>query len=181
MAHHGCDIRSYYEAQDLMDYFIMLNGSTYKNFVRHFWVRAQVYDRKAAQDEMDEKVLIDHTLAGKSRKEMGLEPFIVTEIRSSIMVIHVFISQKLIAFVIRRPSGGSLTDGVDNSKNFLWNEVVNMSMFNSRKKGAYCDLTMEKKLLLKIQNEKSPTKRWWWRSTFFGAHSISLLLHQKGK
>jgi hypothetical protein len=28
-----------------------------------------------------------------------------------------------------------------------------MSMFNSRKKGAYCDLKMENKLLLKIQNE----------------------------
>jgi hypothetical protein len=75
-----------------MDYFIMLNGPTYTNLVRHFWVRAQVYDRKAAQPEMDEKVLIDPTLAGKSRKEMGLEPFTVTEIRSSIMGIPVFIS-----------------------------------------------------------------------------------------
>ena len=28
LAHHGCDIRSYYEAQDLMDYFKMLNGPT---------------------------------------------------------------------------------------------------------------------------------------------------------
>jgi len=30
---------------------------------------------------MDEKVLIDPSLAGKSREEMGLEPFMVTEIR----------------------------------------------------------------------------------------------------
>jgi hypothetical protein len=92
LAYHGCDMRSYYEAQSLMDYFIMLNGPTYTNLVRHFWVRAQVYDRKAAQPKMDEKVLIDPTLAGKSRKEMGLEPFTVTEIRSSIMGIPVFIS-----------------------------------------------------------------------------------------
>jgi len=70
----------------------MLNGPTYKSLVRHFWVRAQVYDRKAAQLEMDEKVLIDPTLKGKSREEMGLEPFTCTKIRSSIMGIPVFIS-----------------------------------------------------------------------------------------
>jgi hypothetical protein len=153
LAYHGCDIRSYYEAQGLVDYFNMSNGLTYKSLLRHFWVKAQVYDRKATQAEMDEKVLIDPTLAGKSRREMGLEPFTVTEIRSSIMGIPVFISQEAIAFVIRRPSGGSFTDGIDNSKNSPWNEVVNRSMFNSEKKEAYCDLSMEKKLLLKIQNE----------------------------
>jgi hypothetical protein len=153
LAYHRCELRRYYEAQGLMDYFNMLNGPTYKNLVRHFWVRAQVYDRKAAQAEMDEKVLIDPTLAGKSRKEIGLEPFIVTEIRSSIMGIPVFVSQEVIAYVIRRPSGRSFKDGLDNNKNSPWNEVVNRSMFNSKKKCAYCDLTMEKKLLLKIQNE----------------------------
>jgi len=44
-----------------------------------------VYDRKAVKLEMDEKVLIDPSLDGKSREEMGLEPFTVTKIRSSIM------------------------------------------------------------------------------------------------
>jgi len=112
-----------------------------------------VYDRKAAQLEMDEKVLIDPTLAGKSREEMGLEPFTCTEIRSSIMGISVFIYQEVIAYVIRRDSEGSFKDGLDNNKKIPWNEVVNQSMFNSKKKGAYSDLMMEKKMLLKIQNE----------------------------
>jgi len=84
---------------------------------------------------------------------MGLEPFTVTEIRSSIMGIPVFISQEVIPYVIRRPLGGSYKDGLDNNKKSPWNEVVNRSMFNSKKKGAYSDLTKEKKLLLKIQNE----------------------------
>jgi len=70
----------------------MLNGPTYMNLIRHIWVRAHVYDRKAAQLEMDEKVLIDPTLAGKTREEMGMEPFTCIEIRSSIMGISVFIS-----------------------------------------------------------------------------------------
>jgi len=153
LSYHGCNIREYDEAQDLIRYFDMLNGPTYMNLIRHLWVRAYVYDRKAAKLEMDEKVVIDPTLAGKTREEMGLEPFTCTEIRSSIMGIPSFISQEVIAYVIRRSSEGSFKDGLENNKKSPWNEVINQSMFNSRKKGAYSDLTMEKKLLLKIQNE----------------------------
>jgi hypothetical protein len=51
LAYHGCDIRSYYESQGLMAYFDMLNGPAYKTLVRHFWVRASVYDRAASKLE----------------------------------------------------------------------------------------------------------------------------------
>ena len=115
----------------------MLNSPTYINLIRHFWVRAHVYDCKAAQLKMDEKVLIDPNLDGNSKEEMGLEPFTCTKIRSSIMGIPVFISHEVIVYVIRRDFEGSVKDGLDNSK----------------KKGAYSDLKMEKKILLKIQNE----------------------------
>jgi len=152
-AHHGCDIKKYYEAQDLINNFDMLNGPTYMNLVRHFWVRAQVYDHKAAQLEMDEKVLIDPSLAGKTREEMSLEPFTVTEIRSSIMGISVFISEKVISWVIRRASEGRFISDLENNKTSPWNDTVNKTMFNSTKKRKYCDLSMEHKLLLKIQNE----------------------------
>jgi len=36
LAHHGCDLRDIYQAQDLMDYFGVLNGPTYLTLVRHF-------------------------------------------------------------------------------------------------------------------------------------------------
>jgi len=74
LTHHGCDLRGIYHAQDLIDYFGMVNGPTYMTLVRHFWVRAQLYDLKASQLEMEEKVLIDPSLKGKTRAEMGLEP-----------------------------------------------------------------------------------------------------------
>ena len=153
LSYHGYNIKEFYEAQDLISYFDMLNGPTYENLVRHFWVKAHVYDNKVAQLEMDEKVLIDPSLAGKSREEMGLELFIETEMRSNIMGILVFIFQAVIACVIRRASKGNFKDGLENNKKSLWNEVVHQSMFNSKKKSAYHNLTMEKKLLLKIQNE----------------------------
>jgi hypothetical protein len=51
LAFHGCDIRSYYEKQDLMHYFDMLNGPTYTTIVRHFWVRASVYVKATSEAE----------------------------------------------------------------------------------------------------------------------------------
>jgi len=153
LAHHGCELRDIYHTQDLDNYFGILNGPTYLSLVRHFWVRAQVYDRKAAQMEMEEKVLIDPSLQGKTREEMGLEPFRCTEIRSSIMGIPVFISEASISWVIRRASEGKFVSGLDNSKTSPWNDIVNKTMFNNTKKGKYSELSMKIKMLLKIQNE----------------------------
>jgi len=150
---HGCDIMEYYESQDLGHYFSMLNGPTYENLVKHFWVRASVYDKHAAKMEEPEKVLIDPSLDGKTREEMGLEPFVDTEIRSSIMGVPVFINQEIIAYVIGRASEGNFKDGLDNNKKSPWNDVVNETMLNSKKKGSYNNLSMEKKMMLKIQNE----------------------------
>ena len=152
LAHHGCDLRSIYQAQDLMEYFSMLNGPTYLSLVRHFWVRAEIYDLKASQLEMDEKILIDPSLKGKTRKEMGLEPFRHEEIRSSIMGIPVVISVDTIAGVIRRASEGRFVYGL-NSKKSSWTPIVNRTIFNSSTKGRYKDLNMRTKMLLKIQNE----------------------------
>jgi len=70
LAHHGCDLRSIYQAQDLIEYLNMINGPTYLTLVRHFWVRAEIYDLKASQLEMEEKILINPSLQGKSREEM---------------------------------------------------------------------------------------------------------------
>jgi len=153
LAYHGCNIKEFYESQDLLHYFDILNGPTYVNLIRHFWVRASIYDKHAAQLEIDEKVLIDPSLAGKTREEMGLEPFVDTKIRSSIISVPVFISQNIIAYVIGRASEGNFNDGLDNNKKSPWNEIVNQTMFNSKKGGVYSDLSMEKKMLLKIQNE----------------------------
>jgi len=92
LIHHGCDIVEFDEVQDLGGYFSMLNGPTYESLVKHFWVRASVYDKHAAKLEEDQKVLIDPSLEGKTREEMGLEPFVATKIRSSIMGVPVFIN-----------------------------------------------------------------------------------------
>ena len=150
LAHHGCVLRGIYQAQNLMDYFDMLNGPTYLTLVRHFWVRAQIYDLKASQLEMDEKVLIDPSLEGKTREEMGLEPFRREEIRSSIMGIPVVISVDTIDGVISRALEGRFVYGLGNKKS-PWIGIVNRTIFNSSTKGKYKELSMRTKMLLKIQ------------------------------
>jgi len=152
LAHHGCDLRDIYQAQGLMDYFGMLSGPTYLTLVRHFWVRAQLYDQKAAKLEMDEKVLIDPSLERKTRKGMGLEPFRCEEIRSSVLGIPVAISVDTIAAVIRRASEGRYVYGLKN-KNSSWIPIVNQTLYNSSTKGKYKDMNMKTKMLLKIQSE----------------------------
>ncbi|RHN51409.1 hypothetical protein MtrunA17_Chr6g0468231 [Medicago truncatula] len=133
LAHHRCDTLNYYEVQGL--------------------VTASIYDREAAKLEEAEKVLLHPELEGKSRSEMGFKPFEGTEIRSSIMGIPVHISEDIIAFVLRRPAKGTYRYGIKNVKTSPWNETVNQSIFNNKEKGVYVNLGMEKKMMLKIQND----------------------------
>ena len=55
--------------------------------------------------------------------------------------------------MIRRASEGNFKDGLDKYKKSPWNEVVNETMLSSKKNGSYSSLSMEKKMMLKIQNE----------------------------
>ncbi|AES75651.1 hypothetical protein MTR_6g052660 [Medicago truncatula] len=153
LAANNCDIGKFYDVKGLGSYFNFLNGPTYQTLVRHFWVRASIYDKEAAKIEEDEKVLLYPKLKGKSRKEMGLEPFSGTEIRSSVMGIPVHITEDVIAFVLRRPATGEYKAGITKVKDSPWNELVNQTIYNKATKGTYSDMTPENRMMLKIQNE----------------------------
>jgi len=98
-------------AQQLFAYFSMLNGPTYVKLVKDFWVRAEVYDVDATKVEELQVVARDPSLRGKTRKEIGLEPFRQTEISSAVMDIPITITEEVIAKACRvAPTG-----------RFLWN------------------------------------------------------------
>jgi len=108
---NGMNLDALMAAQHFFPYFNMLNGPTYVKLVKDFWVRAEVYDVDAAKVEELQVVARDASLRGKTRKEMGLEPFRQTEIRSAVMGIPITITEKVIAKACRvAPSG-----------RFLWN------------------------------------------------------------
>jgi len=119
------DLEALMEAQKMFDYFLMLNGPTYVKLVKDFWVRAEVYDQEAAKLEETQAVSRDPSLKGKSRKEMGLEPFKKLEIRSAVMGIPITITEEVIARACRMAPEGRFQWNVSR-KNPLLESYTNL-------------------------------------------------------
>ena len=62
LTRNNCDLTSFLRYQDLSGYFHMLDGPTYENLVKQFWVRTEIYDKYAAKAEEDHLVLLDPNL-----------------------------------------------------------------------------------------------------------------------
>jgi len=120
---NGMDMDALIAVQEMFPYFEMLNGPTYVTLVKDFWVRAEVYDVDAAKDEELQAVIKDPSLRGKTRKEMGLESFRQTEIRSAVMGIPITITEEVIAKACRVTATGR----------FIWNANINHPLLDSYK------------------------------------------------
>jgi len=103
---NGMDLDSLIAVQEMFPYYEMLNGPTFVTLVKDFWVRAEVYDVDAVKDEELRAMIKDPSLRGKTRKEMGLESFRQTEIRSSVMGIPITITEEVIAKACRVAAEG---------------------------------------------------------------------------
>ena len=134
LTQHDCDLTNYLKYQDMDGYFKMLNGLTYENLVKYFWVRAEIYDKVAAKVEEDQMVLINPSLEGKTREEMGLKEFTRTEIRSNIMGIPVTITEEVIGRACRRNVEGIFQWNL-NKQTSTWKETVYDTLFNGNAKG----------------------------------------------
>jgi len=120
---NGMNLDASMAAQQMFPYFNMLNGPTYVKLVKDLWVRAEVYDLDAAKVEELQAVTKNPSLRGKTRKEMNLEPFRQTEIRSAVMGIPITITEEVIAKACRvAPTG-----------RFLWNVSRNHPLLDSFK------------------------------------------------
>jgi len=97
-------------------------------------------------------VLLDPSLKGKSRAEMGLKEFTRTEIRSNIMGIPVTITEEVIGRACIRDVEGAFQWNL-NSKTSTWIPVVRDTLFNGNKKGKYKDMQKEHKVLQKLMQE----------------------------
>jgi len=145
------DLESLIVVQEMFPYFEMLNGPTYVTLVKDFWVRAEVYDVDAAKDEELKAVIRDPSLRGKTWKEMGLESFRQTEIRSSVMGIPITITEELIAKACRVTASGR----------YIWNANMNHPLLESFKgvvlKGnsptKLVDIDGQHRMLLKFMTE----------------------------
>jgi len=117
------DLDSLIAVQEMFSYFEMLNGPTYITLVNDFLVRAEVYDVGAAKEEELKVVIKDPSLRGKTRKEMGLESFGQTEIRSSVIGIPITITEEVIVKACRVTATGR----------YIWNANRNHPLLDSYK------------------------------------------------
>ncbi|MCI27626.1 hypothetical protein A2U01_0048825, partial [Trifolium medium] len=87
------DIEELFINQGWKRYFDMLNGPIYSNMVKEFWMKAQVFDEVSARMEEESLVRENPSLKDKTRKEMGLEEFNGTVIKSVLVGLEITISR----------------------------------------------------------------------------------------
>ncbi|KEH41682.1 hypothetical protein MTR_1g053665 [Medicago truncatula] len=121
-----------------------------KNLVKDFWVRAEVFDRKDAEEEEARLVKENPRLKGKSRTEMGLKPFKGTEIRSAVMGMEITITVETIAKACRCSNTGLFQ--VDAIKS-QWENKINGVLFKCNVKAKSSDLSPIHRMLKKILSE----------------------------
>jgi hypothetical protein len=138
----------------------MLNGPTYENLEKYFWVMAEIYDKHVTRLEEDEKVLIDPSLDGKTRAEMGLKEFTRTKIHSNIMGIPVTITEEDIGKACRIDIDGAFQWNL-NKKTSSWKATVCETLFNNNARGKNKDMQKEHKVLQKLMQECFLPKGGW--------------------
>ncbi|MCH92401.1 F-box/kelch-repeat protein, partial [Trifolium medium] len=87
------DVEELFLNQGWKRYFEVLNGPIFTNLIKEFWMKSRVYDDVSAKMEVDQLVLKDPSLKGKTREEMGLKAYNGTEIRSVIAGLDITITK----------------------------------------------------------------------------------------
>lgn len=144
---NGVDIRGYFAAQQMTHYFNMLNGPTYENLVKDFCLKAEIFDRKAAQEEEKKLVTRNPGLKGNSRVEMGLKPFRGTEIRSTVMDMEVTITLEAITRACRCSNSGVFEWDADKDR---WENKINGILFVGNPEAKKSEMSSIHRMLLKI-------------------------------
>jgi hypothetical protein len=141
-------MKEFVKPQKLFGYFRMMNGPTYENLVKDFLLRAEVYDMEAARLEEKQAVSRNSSLKGKTRVEMGLEPFKGLEIRSAVMGIPITISEEVIAKACMVSSKGRFQWNV--SKEDVLLERYTKLLLKGNPKAKTVDMKDSHRVLLKF-------------------------------
>ncbi|RHN43948.1 hypothetical protein MtrunA17_Chr8g0393361 [Medicago truncatula] len=147
---NGIDIKGYFAAQQMIDYFKMLNRPSYMNLVKDLWARAEVFHRKDVDEEEAKLVKENPRFKGKSRTEMGLKPFKGTELRSAVMGMEVTITVETIAKACRCSNSGLFQ--VDAVKS-QWEDKIIGVLLNGKAKTKSSEMSSVHRMLLKILSE----------------------------
>jgi hypothetical protein len=78
----------------------------YPELVKDFWMKVVVITRKVYDEFVQKMVADDPRLENKTPKEMGIRPFLGTEIKSSVAGLKISIRLEHIYEALRIPSNG---------------------------------------------------------------------------
>src|SRR4030042_5177443 len=106
LARNGVELTRFFSHQQWGPFFKMLNGPTYTELVRNFWIKACIVTEKEAREEEASLVRSKQELKGKSRQKMGLSDFTETEVRSNVLGLEMVITESIIRSLLQIPSGG---------------------------------------------------------------------------
>jgi hypothetical protein len=141
------DMESLVETQKLSEYFKMLNGPTYVNLVKDFWLRAEVYNGKPA------KVMGKQAGSKKGKMIMDMNPtsFESLEIRSEVMGIPITITENVIAKACRVDAEGRFQEIV-KKEDVLLKGYFN-TLLGGNKDAKPSEMKIHNRMLVKFSND----------------------------
>ena len=99
--------------------------------MKYFWVRAEVYEKKAAKEELRRAREMDPKNARKTRKELGLKEFSEPKIQSSVLGVDLVITRSLIAKLLKVKDSGKYHKDSNNKTSFM--EAIKKNLYESEK------------------------------------------------
>src|SRR4030066_2475748 len=146
---NGVVITNLFSHQQWGPFFRMLNGPTYSELVRNFWVKASVFTEKEAKEEEASLIRSKPGMKGKSRLEMGLSDFTETEVMSNVPGLEMIITESLIRTLLQIPSGGLFVTGQKGDSEFV--EKIEATLHEGRPSKKVIDMATDHRIIYKIE------------------------------
>ncbi|KAK2437749.1 hypothetical protein QL285_022606 [Trifolium repens] len=108
------EVKTRFERQGMMYYFDMLNGPTYGEVVKEFWMKASVITKAKYLERRAELAKEKPELIGKTPAEMGLKPFVSTEIESYVAGFRIAFREDHINEALKLSDGGLFIKSTDS-------------------------------------------------------------------
>ncbi|KAK2427575.1 hypothetical protein QL285_026146 [Trifolium repens] len=109
------EVVHHYKRQGLEYYFDVMNGPTYTELVKDFWMKASVITRDVHNRKIREMVEENPELRGKIPEQMGLRPFVSTEIESFVAGFRISIRLCHILEALKLERGGLVLKHTDEA------------------------------------------------------------------
>jgi hypothetical protein len=139
-------IKELFERQGLMYYFDIVNGPTYTELVKEFWMKAHVITRKSYTEVVEKMKKEKPELREKSPADMGLRPFLGLEVESVVAGLKIYIRMEHIYEALKLSSGGLILKGDDT----VGSDVQDFLYEKDSQSKSNTNLTKINKILYKI-------------------------------